>query len=158
MPDAEVGYWTRKLEQLGLQLPEVVPPVANYAPAVRTGTYVYTSGQLPMVDGALAATGKVGGDITPERGAELARICALNALAAVDGLVGIDAVVKIVKVGGFVASAPGFHAQPGVIDGASDVLGEIFGDAGVHARSAVGVSELPLDAPVELDVVVEVEA
>jgi len=158
MPDAEVGYWTRKLEQLGLQLPEVVPPVANYAPAVRTGTYVYTSGQLPVVDGALAATGKVGGDITPERGAELARICALNALAAVDGLVGIGAVVKIVKVGGFVASAPGFHAQPAVIDGASDVLGEIFGDAGVHARSAVGVSELPLDAPVELDLVVEVEA
>lgn len=151
------GYWSRKLEQLGLELPTVVPPVANYAPAVRTGAYVYTSGQLPVIDGALAATGKVGDQVTPERAAELARACALNALAAVDGLVGIDAVVRIVKVVGFVSSAPGFTGQPAVINGASDVLGEIFGDAGVHARSAVGVSELPLDAPVEVELIVEVE-
>lgn len=151
------GYWSRKLEQLGLELPTVVPPVANYAPAVRTGAYVYTSGQLPVIDGALASTGKVGAEVTPERAAELARACALNALAAVDGLVGIDAVVRIVKVVGFVSSAPGFNGQPAVINGASDVLGEIFGDAGVHARSAVGVSELPLDAPVEVELIVEVE-
>ncbi|WP_407335575.1 RidA family protein [Dietzia kunjamensis] len=151
------GYWTRKLDQLGLELPTVVPPVANYVPAVRTGAFVYTSGQLPMVDGALAATGKVGAEVTAEQAAELARTCALNALAAVDGLVGIDSVVKVVKVVGFVASAPGFSGQPGVLNGASDVLGEIFGDAGVHARSAVGVSELPLNAPVEVELVVEVE-
>ena len=158
MPESEpAGYWTRKLEQLGLELPTVVPPVANYAPAVRTGAYVYTSGQLPVIDGALAATGKVGAEVTPERAAELARACALNALAAVDGLVGIDAVVRIVKVVGFVSSAPGFNGQPAVLNGASNVLGEIFGDAGVHARSAVGVSELPLDSPVEVELIVEVE-
>lgn len=158
MPETETaGYWTRKLDQLGLELPTVVPPVANYVPAVRTGAFVYTSGQLPIVDGALAATGKVGAEVTAEQAAELARTCALNALAAVDGLVGIDSVVKVVKVVGFVASAPGFSGQPGVLNGASDVLGEIFGDAGVHARSAVGVSELPLNAPVEVELVVEVE-
>ena len=157
MPDSESGYWSRKLEQMGIELPEVVRPVANYVPAVRTGAYVYTSGQLPMVDGALAATGKVGAEVSAEQAADLARTCALNALAAVDGLVGVDAVVRVVKVVGFVASAPGFNGQPGVINGASDVLGEIFGDAGVHARSAVGVSELPLDAPVEVELIVEVE-
>ncbi len=158
MPETETaGYWPRKLDQLGLELPTVVPPVANYVPAVRTGAFVYTSGQLPMVGGALAATGKVGAEVTAEQAAELARTCALNALAAVDGLVGIDSVVKVVKVVGFVASAPGFSGQPGVLNGASDVLGEIFGDAGVHARSAVGVSELPLNAPVEVELVVEVE-
>ena len=158
MPDSEsAGYWTRKLEQLGLELPTVVPPVANYVPAVRTGAFVYTSGQLPMVDGSLVATGKVGAAVSPEQAADLARTCALNALAAVDGLVGIDSVVRIVKVVGFVASAPGFGGQPAVLNGASDVLGEIFGDAGVHARSAVGVAELPLDAPVEVELIVEVE-
>lgn len=158
MAEAEpAGYWTRKLEQLGLELPTVVPPVANYAPAVRTGSIVYTSGQLPMVDGALVSTGKVGAAVSPEQAADLARTCALNALAAVDGLLGIDAVVRIVKVVGFVSSAPGFSGQPAVLNGASDVLGEIFGDAGVHARSAVGVSELPLDAPVEVEIIVEVE-
>lgn len=151
------GYWSRKLEQMGIALPTVVPPVANYVPAVRAGDFVYTSGQLPMVDGALAATGKVGAEVSPERAAELARSCALNALAAVDGLVGVDAVVRIVKVVGFVSSAPGFNGQPAVINGASDVLGEIFGDFGVHARSAIGVSELPLDAPVEIEIIVEVE-
>lgn len=158
MAEAEpAGYWTRKLEQMGLELPTVVPPVANYVPAVRTGSIVYTSGQLPMVDGALVATGKVGAAVSPEQAAELARTCALNALAAVDGLVGIDSVVRIVKVVGFVSSAPGFAGQPAVLNGASDVLGEIFGDFGVHARSAVGVSELPLDAPVEVELIVEVE-
>ena len=158
MPDSEsAGYWSRKLEQLGIALPTVVPPAANYVPAVRTGAYVYTSGQLPMVDGALAATGKVGAEVDPGQAAGLARTCALNALAAVDALVGVDAVVRIVKVVGFVASAPGFNAQPAVVNGASDVLGEIFGDAGVHARSAGGVSELPLDAPVEVELIVEVE-
>ena len=158
MADPEsAGYWTRKLAQLGLELPTVVPPVANYAPAVRTGAFVYTSGQLPMAEGELVATGKVGAAVSPEQATELARTCALNALAAVDGLVGIDSVVRIVKVVGFVASAPGFNGQPAVLNGASDVLGEIFGDAGVHARSAVGVSELPLDAPVEVELIVEVE-
>ena len=158
MPETEsAGYWTRKLEQMGLELPTVVPPVANYVPATRVGNYVYTSGQLPMVDGALAATGKVGAAVSPEQATDLARTCALNALAAVDGLVGIDCVVRIVKVVGFVASAPGFNGQPAVLNGASDVLGEIFGDSGVHARSAVGVSELPLDAPVEVELIIEVE-
>ena len=158
MAEAEpAGYWSRKLEQLGLELPTVVPPVANYVPAVRTGSIVYTSGQLPMVDGALVATGKVGAAVSPEQAVELARTCALNALAAVDGLVGIDSVVRIVKVVGFVSSAPGFAGQPAVLNGASDVLGEIFGDVGVHARSAVGVSELPLEAPVEVELIVEVE-
>ena len=134
-----------------------MPPVANYVPATRVGNFVYTSGQLPMVDGALAATGKVGAAVSPEQATDLARTCALNALAAVDGLVGIDCVVRIVKVVGFVASAPGFNGQPAVLNGASDVLGEIFGDSGVHARSAVGVSELPLDAPVEVELIIEVE-
>ena len=158
MPETEsAGYWTRKLEQMGLELPTVVPPVANYVPATRVGNFVYTSGQLPMVDGALAATGKVGAAVSPEQATDLARTCALNALAAVDGLIGIDCVVRIVKVGGFVASAPGFNGQPAVLNGASDVLGEIFGDSGVHARSAVGVSELPLDAPVEVELIIEVE-
>lgn len=158
MPEGDsAGYWSRKLEQLGLELPTVVAPLANYVPAVRTGAFVYTSGQLPMVDGTLSATGKVGAEVSPEKAAELARTCALNALAAVDGLVGIDAVVRVIKVVGFVASAPGFNGQPAVINGASDVLGEIFGDSGVHARSAVGVSELPLDAPVEVELIVEVE-
>jgi len=151
------GYWTRRLEQAGITLPEVVPPVADYVPAARAGAIVYTSGQLPMVDGTLAATGKVGDAVSPERAAELARQCALNALAAVHALVGIDSVVRVVKLTGFVASAPGFGGQSGVVDGASRVLGEIFGDSGVHARSAVGVAELPLDAPVELELVVEVE-
>ena len=149
--------WSDRLAELNIQLPAVAAPVAAYVPAIRTGSQVWTSGQLPFKDGELAATGKVGAEVAPEQAADLARTCALNALAAVDALVGIDAVVKIVKVVGFVASAPGFNGQPAVVNGASDVLGEIFGDAGVHARSAVGVSELPLDAPVEVELVVEVE-
>ena len=145
-----------RLGELGLQLPPVVTPVAAYVPAVRTGNLVYTSGQLPMVDGTMAQTGLVGGPVTPEQAKELARTCALNALAAVDALVGLDSVVRVVKVVGFVASAPGFTGQPGVVNGASELFGEVFGDAGQHARSAVGVAMLPLDAPVEVEIVVEV--
>jgi enamine deaminase RidA (YjgF/YER057c/UK114 family) len=123
---------------------------------VRTGNLVYTSGQLPLESGKLGRTGKVGDQVSPEQGKAMARICALNALAAVDALVGIDAVRRVVKVVGFVASAPGFNGQPGVVNGASELLAEVFGDKGVHARSAVGVSELPLDASVEVELIVEV--
>ena len=145
-----------RLEELGIALPRVVPPLAAYVPAVRTGNLVYTAGQLPLVDGKLKATGKVGAEVAPDVGRSLARICALNALAAVDSLVGLDAVTRVVKVVGFVASAPGFHGQPGVLNGASELLAEIFGDSGSHARSAVGVAELPLGAPVEVELIVEV--
>ena len=145
-----------RLDELGLTLPPVVLPLAAYVPAVQTGSLVFTAGQLPMVDGALPATGKVGAQVTPERAAELARICILNALAAVDALVGLDNVVRIVKVVGFVASTPDFTGQPGVVNGASTLLGDVFGDAGAHARSAVGVAALPLDAPVEIELIVEV--
>ncbi|SDL07325.1 Enamine deaminase RidA, house cleaning of reactive enamine intermediates, YjgF/YER057c/UK114 family [Glycomyces sambucus] len=141
------------LARLGLALPAVVPPVAAYRPAVVAGDYVYTSGQLPMVDGALAATGKVGAEVDPERAYELARTCALNALAAVASVAPLDRVVQIVKVVGFVASAPEFTGQPKVVNGASELLGEVFGEAGTHARSAVGVAVLPLDAPVEVELV-----
>ena len=146
-----------RLAELGLELPPVVPPVAAYLPAVRTGNLVFTSGQLPMVAGAMAQTGQVGGPVTAEQAKALARTCALNALAAVDALVGLDNVVRVVKVVGYVASSPGFTGQPGVVNGASELLGEVFGEAGRHARSAVGVGALPLDAPVEVELVVEVE-
>jgi enamine deaminase RidA (YjgF/YER057c/UK114 family) len=145
-----------RLAQLGVVLPQVVAPLASYVPAVRTGNLVYTAGQLPLENGKLAHTGKVGAEVGPEEAKALARICVLNALAAVDALVGIDAVSRVVKVVGFVASAPGFNGQPNVINGASDLLAEVFGDKGAHARSAVGVSELPLDAPVEVELIVEV--
>lgn len=145
-----------RLAELGLALPSVVPPVAVYVPAVRSGALVFTSGQLPMVDGQLAAVGKVGALVTPEQAKELARTCALNALAAIDALVGLDNVVRVVKVVGFVASVPEFTGQPAVVNGASELLGEVFGDAGAHARSAVGVAALPLDAPVEVELIVEV--
>jgi enamine deaminase RidA (YjgF/YER057c/UK114 family) len=145
-----------RLAELGLDLPAVSPPVASYVPAVRTGNHVYVSGQLPLVDGALPATGKVGAEVTPEQAKELAARCALNALAVIDDLVGLSAVVRIVKVTGFVASAPGFTGQPGVINGASELFGEVFGEAGRHARSAVGTAELPLGTPVEVEVIVEV--
>jgi enamine deaminase RidA (YjgF/YER057c/UK114 family) len=145
-----------RLGELGVTLPEVVAPLASYVPAVRTGNLVYTAGQLPMQAGRLVGTGKVGADITPEEGKALARICALNALAAVNSLVDIDAVTRVVKVVGFVASAPGFNGQPSVVNGASDLLAEVFGDKGAHARSAVGVAELPLDAPVEVELIVEI--
>ncbi|KUI41184.1 LysR family transcriptional regulator [Mycobacterium sp. IS-1590] len=145
-----------RLAELGIELPPLVAPLAAYVPAVRTGNLVYTAGQLPIRDGELLLTGKVGGGVAPEQAYAAARVCALNALAAVHSLVGIDAVTRVVKVVGFVASAPGFHGQPGVINGASELFGEVFGEAGAHARSAVGVSELPRDAPVEVEVIVEV--
>ncbi len=148
--------WSGRLADLGLALPPVATPAGVYLPAVRSGSLVFTAGQIPLVDGVLAATGKLGAEIDTERGQELARTCVLNALAAVHGLVGLDAVVRVVKVVGFVASAPGFTAQPAVLNGASELLGEIFGPAGAHARSAVGVAELPLGASVEVELVVEV--
>ena len=149
-----------RLAELGLTVPAVTPPVAAYVPAVRHGDLVFTSGQLPMVAGALAATGKVGdgeGLVTPEQAKELAQTCALNAIAAVKALIGdLDQVTQVVKVVGFVASDPAFSGQPGVINGASELLGKAFGDAGVHARSAVGVAALPLDAPVEVEITVAI--
>jgi enamine deaminase RidA (YjgF/YER057c/UK114 family) len=146
-----------RLAELGLTLPAVAAPVASYVPAVRSGDLVWSSGQLPFVGGTLAATGKVGAEVDAARANELARVCALNALAAVAAEIGdLDRVRRVVKVVGYVASAPAFFGQPGVVNGASDLLGEVFGDAGRHARSAVGVAALPLDAPVEVEVVVEV--
>jgi enamine deaminase RidA (YjgF/YER057c/UK114 family) len=148
-----------RLAELGLTLPEVVKPVAAYVPAVRSGALVFTSGQLPMVDGALAETGKVGSDVTPETAHLMARQCALNALAAVKAEIGdLALVTRVVKVVGFVASAPSFSGQPQVINGASELLLAVFGEAGRHARSAVGVAALPLNAPVEVELVVEVGA
>ncbi len=147
-----------RLEALGLTLPEVVAPLAAYQPAVLSGSYVHTSGQLPMVNGTLQGTGKVGAEVDAERAKELAATCALNALAAVKSVVGdLDRIARVVKVVGFVASAPDFTGQPGVINGASELLGQVFGDAGVHARSAVGVAVLPLNAPVEVEMVVELK-
>jgi enamine deaminase RidA (YjgF/YER057c/UK114 family) len=148
--------WSGRLKELGIELPGVAAPVAAYVPAVRTGSLVYTSGQLPFVEGTLPATGKVGGEIGPDEAKAFARTCALNALAAVDALVGLDSITRIVKVVGFVASAEGFTGQPAVVNGSSELLGEIFGEAGVHARSAVGVAELPLGAPVEVELIVEI--
>jgi enamine deaminase RidA (YjgF/YER057c/UK114 family) len=145
-----------RLAELGITLPEVAKPLAAYVPAVRTGNLVYTSGQLPLQSGDLTHIGKIGAEVPPEQGKVAARTCALNALAAIDALVGIDSVVRVVKLVGFVASAPGFNGQPAVINGASEFLGEVFGDTGAHARSAVGVSELPLNAPVEVELIVEV--
>ena len=146
-----------RLAELGLALPDVAAPVAAYTPAVRTGDLVWTSGQLPNVDGKLVATGKVGAGVDPDDAKGYAQTCALNGLAAVKSLVGdLDKVVKVVKVVGFVASAPDFGGQPAVVNGASELLNQVFGDAGVHARSAVGVAALPLDAPVEVELVVEV--
>ena len=145
-----------RISALGLRLPDVAAPVAAYVPATRVGNQVWTSGQLPFVDGALPATGKVGAEVSAEDAYEYARTCLLNALAAVDAEVGLDAVTRVVKVAGYVASAPDFTGQPGVINGASELIGEIFGDAGAHVRSAVGVAVLPLDAPVELELIVEV--
>lgn len=147
-----------RLAELGLTVPEVVPPVAAYTPAQRDGRRIFTSGQLPMVEGALPATGKVGegpGLVSPEQAKDLARLCALNAIAAVKSVVGdLDRVAKVVKVVGFVASDPSFTGQPAVINGASELLGHAFGEAGVHARSAVGVTVLPLDSPVEVEILV----
>jgi enamine deaminase RidA (YjgF/YER057c/UK114 family) len=146
-----------RLAELGLAVPDVAKPVAAYVPAVRTGNHVYTSGQLPMLDGKLMTTGKVGGDVSPEQAVECAQQCALNALAAVRSVIGeLSAVTRVVKVVAFVASTPDFTGQPGIANGASELLGSVFGDAGQHARSAVGVPVLPLDAPVEVELIVEV--
>jgi enamine deaminase RidA (YjgF/YER057c/UK114 family) len=146
-----------RLAELGLTLPEVVRPLAAYVPAVRTGSYVYVSGQLPMVNGELPATGKVGAEVDVAQAKALARVCALNALAAAAAAAGgLDAITRIVKVTGFVASAPDFTDQPLVVNGASELLVEVFGDAGRHARSAVGVAALPRDTPVEVELIAEV--
>ncbi|MBF6333920.1 RidA family protein [Nocardia transvalensis] len=148
--------WRTNLERLGLELPAVAAPAGAYIPALRSGSLVFTSGQLPFVNGQLSAVGKVGAEVSLEQAKEAAKLCALNALAAVHDLVGLDEVVRIVKVVGFVASAPGFNDQPLVINGASEFLGEVFGQAGVHARSAVGVFELPKNTPVEVELIAEV--
>ena len=146
-----------RLAALGLTLPPVVAPVAAYVPAVRTGTYVYTSGQLPMVNGKLPAVGKVGDEVSAQDAAGMARTCALNALAAAASAAGgLEAICRIVKVTGFVASAPGFGGQAQVINGASELLIEVFGEEGKHSRSAIGVAELPLNAPVEVELIAEV--
>jgi enamine deaminase RidA (YjgF/YER057c/UK114 family) len=146
-----------RLAALGLTLPEVVPPLAAYVPAVRSGGYVYTSGQLPMADGKLLATGKVGAEVKVEEASALARVCALNALAAAAAAAGgLSGIRRVVKVTGFVASAPDFTAQAQVVNGASELLLEVFGEAGRHARSAVGMAVLPLDAPVEIELIAEV--
>jgi enamine deaminase RidA (YjgF/YER057c/UK114 family) len=147
-----------RLAELGHDLPLGTTPLAAYVPTVRTGPYVYVSGQLPLVDGQLVATGKVGADVAPEQAKEMAATCALNAIAAVHKEVGsLSAVRRIVKVVGFVASAPDFSGQPEVVNGASELFNEVFGDVGRHARSAIGVAVLPRDAPVEVEVIVEVE-
>ena len=146
-----------RLAELGLSVPEVAAPVAAYVPAVRSGAHVFTSGQLPLREGTLITTGKVGEEVSLEEAVECAKQCALNAIAAVRAEVGeLSAVKRVVKVVAFVASAPDFTAQPKVANGASELLGTVFGDAGVHARSAVGVAALPLDAPVEVEITVEV--
>jgi enamine deaminase RidA (YjgF/YER057c/UK114 family) len=153
-----MGAVEERLAALGHTVPDVAPPVAVYVPAVQTGNLVLTSGQLPLVAGVLMGTGKVGAEVTPEQAAAMAGQCALNAIAAIRALIGdLDRVVRVVKVVGFVASDPGFSGQPGVINGASELLGAAFGEAGVHARSAVGVAVLPLDAPVEVEVMVEID-
>ena len=155
-----MGVVEDRLAELGLSVPEVVPPVAAYIPALREGNLVFTSGQLPMVAGTMAHTGKVGegpGLVSPDDAKALAQACALNAIAAVKAVIGdLDAVTRVVKVVGFVASDPSFTGQPLVVNGASELLGKAFGDKGIHARSAVGVVALPLDAPVEVEIVVAV--
>ena len=145
-----------RLQELGYELPSVAAPLASYVPATRVGSQVWTSGQLPVVGGELPATGKVGAEVSLEQAQELARTASLNALAAVDALVGLDQVTRVVKVVGFVAADPSFTEQAAVINGASDFLGEVFGEAGVHARSAVGVAVLPKNSPVEIEVIVEI--
>ena len=151
-----MGAVRNRLAELGLELPVVVPPLAAYVPAVRSGDLVFTAGQLPFVDGKLPAVGKVGAEVDVDTAKSLARQCALNALAAINNVVDIDNIEQVVKVVGFVASAPDFTGQPAVVNGASELMQEIFGDAGIHARSAVGMAVLPLDAPVEVEFIVRV--
>jgi enamine deaminase RidA (YjgF/YER057c/UK114 family) len=157
MTSPQTSSWHARLAELGIRLPAVAAPVAAYVPAVRSGQLVYTSGQLPFVDGGLRRTGKVGGSVDAEDAAHDAKLCALNALAAIDDLVGLDQVARVVRVVGYVASAEGFTGQPRVVNGASELLGRVFGDAGRHARSAIGVAELPLGAPVEVELTVELK-
>lgn len=152
-----MGFHAR-LRELGYELPGVAKPLASYVPAVRVGDQVWTSGQLPLVEGALPLTGKVGAEVTTEQAQEQARIAALNALAAIDAEVGLDNISRVLKIVGFVASDPAYADQPVVINGASDFIGEVFGDAGTHARSAVGVAALPKNAPVEIELIVEIAA
>jgi enamine deaminase RidA (YjgF/YER057c/UK114 family) len=152
---AQPTLWTARLAELGVRLPPVAAPVAAYVPAIRSGQLVFTSGQLPFIDGGLRRTGKVGGTVDIEDAAADAKLCALNALAAVDDLVGLDAVARVIRVVGYVASAEGFTGQPRVVNGASEFLGRVFGEAGQHARSAIGVAELPMNAPVEVELTVE---
>jgi enamine deaminase RidA (YjgF/YER057c/UK114 family) len=147
--------WAARLAELGIRLPPVAAPVAAYVPAIRSGQLVFTSGQLPFVDGGLRRTGKVGGTVDIEDAAADAKVCALNALAAVDDLVGLDSIARVIRVVGYVASAEGFSGQPRVVNGASEFLGRVFGEAGKHARSAVGVAELPMNSPVEVELTVE---
>ncbi|MBH5301649.1 RidA family protein [Corynebacterium ulcerans] len=147
---------SENLKNLGIELPDVAAPVAVYIPATKVGNQVWTSGQLPFIDGALPAVGKVGAEVSAEQAESYARVAALNALAAIDAVVGIDNVTRVLKIVGFVASAQDFGGQPGVVNGASQLMGEVFGEAGAHVRSAVGVAELPLNSPVEIEVVVEV--
>ena len=149
--------WTAKLSELGIELPNVAAPVAAYVPATKVGNQVWTSGQLPLIDGVLPATGKVGAEVSEEDAYGYARQAALNAIAAVDALVGVDNIARVLKIVGFVASEPSFTGQPAVINGASDLMKEVFGDAGEHARSAVGVAVLPMDTPVEVELVVELK-
>ena len=145
-----------KLRELGIELPAVPSPAGSYVPAVRAGSFLFTAGQLPFENGEIRLKGKVGDGVTPKEAREAARLCALNALAVVASEAGgLSSVRRVVKVTGYVASAPGFTGQPGVLDGASELLGDVFGEAGLHARSAVGVTELPLGAPVEVELIVE---
>ncbi|MFV0458684.1 MAG: RidA family protein [Actinomycetales bacterium] len=153
-----MGRIVDRIEELGLALPPVPAPAGSYLPALRSGSYVYTSGQIPMRDGAPLAVGKVGSQVTQQTATELAATCVLNGLAAVSSVADLDSIVRVVKVVGFVASDPEFTAQPAVLNGASDLLAQIFGPAGQHVRSAVGVAVLPLNVPVEVELVVEVRA
>lgn len=147
-----------KLKQMGIELPEAPTPLAAYVPAVKAGDYAYTSGQIPLVKGELQFKGKVGAELTVEQGYQAARLCAINCLSALKGVIGsLDNIERVVKVVGFVNSAPGFAMQPKVVNGASELLGEVFGEAGKHARSAVGVSELPIDSAVEVEVIVKLK-
>lgn len=147
-----------KLAELGLTLPVASKPVAAYVPAIRTGNLVFTAGQLPMVDGKIAATGKIGGSVTSEQGKDLAQICALNALAAVETVADVNDIVRVVRVVGYVNGVAGFINPPVVVNGASELFVHIWGEAGKHARSAIGVADLPLDAPVEIELTVELKA
>ena len=152
-----MGHIDARLAELGITLPAVATPVAAYVPAMTSGNLLFTAGQLPFVDGALLDTGKVGAEVSASTAAELARVCALNALAAANSVLGsLDKVTRVIKVNGFVASAPDFIGQPQVLNGASEVLAEIFGDIGQHARAAVGVAVLPLDSPVEVELILEI--